>query len=217
MTTEDKSYAIQLADKEVRFGFSMPDDIVERISDAFEDQDNFDHVWLEEYVANSYSAKIEESKLWSKPTGFDRLAEVFDELIKSRIVCLHKAGYTRQDGEGDCLEVVEELRRLGKQPVGFCFYHEQDLARAVDPEIGSLLLGYNSPTFREEDALVVAKTIVSALKRRNFIVSWNGSVDERIEILDVDFKKVPDHQEWGRERVFRLFLHSKGKPFWKFW
>ena len=217
MTQEDKDYAVQLADEEIRFGFSMPDNIVERISDAFEDQDSFDRDWLESYVNSCFSARLEESKSWTRPTGFDRLAEAFDELIKDRIVCLHKAGYTRQDGEDDCLEVIRELQQQGKQPMGFCFYHEQDLARAIDPGIGSLFLSYNSPSFREEEALVVANMIVSALKRRNFNVSWNGSVDERIKILDIDFRKVPDQQDWGMERVLRLFPGVKGKPFWKFW
>lgn len=217
MTLEDSDYAAQLADLEIRFGFSSPGDIVERICDAFEEEDNFDRGWLEKYVTDGFSARLEESRSWTRPTGFDRLAEAFDELIQGRIVCLHKAGYTRQDGEDDCLEVVEELQQLGKKPVGFCFYHEQDLARALDPAIGSLLLGYNSLTFREEDARVVANTIISALKRRNFNVSWNGSVEERIEVLDIDFRKVPDDQEWGMERVLRLFPDVERKPFWKFW
>ncbi|WP_336517991.1 hypothetical protein [Pollutibacter soli] len=57
-------------------------------------------------------------------------------------------------------------------------------------------------------------------KRYGFQIDWNGSVVQQIDIKSIDWKKVPDDQECGTERVIAPRRHSKKeikKPFWKFW
>ena len=120
--------------QEVRFGFDSEVEILQSTWDyAIEDEDQLDERWLRQVIGEYYHRHQEASKGWKRPTDFDRLAKVFDELNSEGIIALHKAGYTKQDGYSDVGEVIHMLDRSIK-PIGYCFYHTQDLERAVDPE-----------------------------------------------------------------------------------
>jgi hypothetical protein len=152
---------------------------------------------------------------------------LFDELNKDGIVSLHKAGYTRQDGEGDCMAIIEELEVLGIKTKGYCYYHTQDLERAIGEE-KMLFIGYDSYNHEDELAKVVAQKIIEVLKRHGFQTRWNGSLSSRIELLDINWKKTVDNIDYNYDRVFSILKSNsnikttdvktdKPKPFWKFW
>jgi hypothetical protein len=219
MTQDIKDEALEQLDLDIKFGFENEEDIYFGIRDMFYDEDDFDEEWLRQSIAEKYSQHQKDSLDWARPTDFDRLAKAFDELIEEKIVCLHKAGYTRQDGEGDCMTAIEELNKRGIKAIGFCYYHAQDLARAVDPDIKNLFVGFDSPTQNDNEALEVANTIVRILKKYAFEINWPGTIEQRIEIKNLTWRKVPDSEQWGAERVYAILTkqnHNK-KPFWKFW
>ena len=152
---------------------------------------------------------------------------LFDELNKDGIVSLHKAGYTRQDGEGDCMAIIEELEALEIKTKGYCYYHTQDLERAIGEE-KMLFIGYDSYNREDELAKEVAHKIVETLKQHGLHPKWNGSLDSRIEILNLDWKKTVDNIDYNYDRVFSILKSNsnikttdvktdKPKPFWKFW
>lgn len=219
MKQEIKNEAIEQLELDIEFGFENEGELFESIRDMFYDEDDFDEDWLRQTIAEKYRQHQQNSLSWRRPTDFDRLAQTFDQLIEEKIVCLHKAGYTKQDGEADCLETIERLNELGIKAIGFCYYHSQDLERTVDNEIRNLYLGFDSAMQNDNEALQVANKIVAALKENNFEVSWSGTVDERIEIRNMNWQKVPDDENWGAERVIAILTKDKNtkKPFWKFW
>jgi hypothetical protein len=65
----------------------------------------------------------------------------------------------------------------------------------------------------------VAIKIATTLKKYNFEVAWAGTVDERIEIKNITWRRVPDNEEWRSNRVITILTKTKNdkKPFWKFW
>lgn len=219
MTQDTKNEALEQLDLDIKFGFENEEELFDSIREMFYDEEDFDEDWLKQTIAEKYQQHQQESLTWTRPNDFDRLAQTFDELIKEKVVCLHKAGYTKQDGEGDCMETIERLNGLGIKAIGFCYYHSQDLARTVDKEIRNLYLGFDSPTQNDSDALQVANKIAAALRENNFEVNWTGTVDQRIEIKNLNWQKIPDNESWGSERVISILteLHKKKKPFWKFW
>lgn len=219
MTDETRQEALEQLELDIKFGFENEEELFEGIRDMFYDDEDFDEDWLKQVIADKYQQHQKESLSWKRPTDFDRLATIFDELIKENIVCLHNAGYTKQDGHGDCMETIEQLSELGIKAAGYCYYHSQDLARAVDPEIGNLYLGFDSITQDDNEALHVGNKIVDKLRKNGFEVSWPGTVDQRIEITHIEWKKTPDNQEWGAKRVVQILTTplNKKKPFWKFW
>jgi hypothetical protein len=219
MTQDIKNEALEQLELDIKFGFYNEEEIFDGIRDMFYDEDDFDEDWLRQNISEKYNQYQKDSLTWTKPNDFDRLAKTFDQLIKEKIVCLHKAGYTKQDGEGDCMEVIEKLNTLGIKAIGFCYYHSQDLARTVDKDIRNLYLGFDSPSQNDNEALQVANKIVSTLKENGFEVSWTGTIDQRIEIKNINWQKIPDNENWGSDRVITILTKSNNdkKPFWKFW
>ena len=219
MTDDIKNEALEQLDLDIKFGFENEDELFESIREMFYDYNDFDEEWLKQVISEEYNQHQQDSLNWTRPNDFDRLAKSFDELIKDKIVCIHKAGYTKQDGEGDCMETIGKLNELGIKTIGFCYYHSQDLARTVDKEIRNLYLGFDSPTQDDNEALQVASKIVLTLKQNGFEVSWTGTVDQRIEIKNINWQKTPDNENWGSERVISLLTkpNNDKKAFWKFW
>jgi len=220
MTEEIKQEALEQLELDIKFGFVDEQQLLDSIRDMFYDEEDFDEDWLQQVISQKFKQHQLESLSWKHPTDFERLAKVFDELIgEEKIVCLHNAGYTKSDGEGDCLQTIDRLSELGIKATGFCYYHSQDLGRAVDPEIRNLYLRFDSPTRNDSEALIVANKVVDKLKEYGFEVAWTGTVDQSIEIKNINWQKVPDEQEWGEERVLQILTSTQKekKPFWKFW
>jgi hypothetical protein len=219
MTQELKQEALEQMNLDIKFGFLSEPELFESLCDMFYDEPDLDKDWLRTQVTEHYQIRQEESKSWPSPTDFDRLDKSFEALAQKSIVCLHNAGYTRQDGEGDSQQAIEKLNQVGINIKGFCYYHSQDLARVVDPQQKDLFLGFDSLAHDEEQTIEIANTIISILAENKFSVTWSGSVEERIEIKNVNWQKVPDLDGWGIERAVRTARkYSKlPKPFWKFW
>ena len=219
MTEEIKQEALDQLELDIKFGFEDESQLFESIRDMFYNEVDFDEAWLKKTISEKYLQHQNESLNWKHPTDFDRLVAAFDELIKEKIICLHNAGYTKSDGEEDCVETIERLDELGIKAIGFCYYHSQDLGRAVDPEIHNLYLGFDSVSQDDNEALLVANKIIDRLKANGFETDWSGTVDQRIEIRNFYWKKIPDDQAWRGERVIQILTKLKNdkKPFWKFW
>lgn len=207
-TNEDlKQDVIDLIRQEVLFGFADEAEILEAMWDLETDYgETLNEEWLKHRIAEYYTAYREEGRRWEQTTDYDRLASAFDELNREKIIALHKAGYTKQDGYSDVGEVMEHLHPDVK-PIGFCFYHTQDLERAIDPGIRNLFLAFDDIGQDDEKAVLVGKKIVTKLNEHGLKTEWNGTVDQRIEIKDIRWQKAPDGQDWGLERAIRLLNH----------
>jgi hypothetical protein len=209
MSQEIKDEALEQIEKDVLMGFESAEEMMESIAEMFEEEDDFDEDWLAETIEARCNEHRDNSFNWSKPTDFDRLDAAFTELIKQYIVCLHKAGNTKQDAIGDCEEAINELDDMGIEAIGYCYYHYQDLERAIDPTSRTLLLGYDSFIDDNKETLMIAKTIVETLKKHNFAITWNGSIQQRIQIDNINWQKIPDDEDWSMERVIDILTNDK--------
>ncbi|WP_417876847.1 DUF6891 domain-containing protein [Winogradskyella sediminis] len=227
MKQEIKDEAIEQLEKDILFGFENEDDLLDSICAMFYDESDFDEKWLKQEIDIRLKKHQAESQQWEKPTDFDRLVKSFDELNKNKIVSLHRAGYTKSDGEEDCYEIITDLKEIGISVKGYCYYHTQDLERAIGEE-KMLFIGFDSYNHDDELAKEVAKEIVSVLTDNGFKTNWNGSVDSRIEILNIDWKKTVDNIDYNYGRVFEIIKkHHKPETenteekrknsFWKIW
>jgi len=227
MKQEIKDEAIEQLEKDILFGFENGDDLLESISEMFYDENDFDEKWLKQEIDSRLKKHHTKSLNWKKPTDFDRLVKSFDELNKNKIVSLHRAGYTKSDGEEDCSEIIDELKEIGINAKGYCYYHTQDLERAIGEE-KMLFIGFDSYNRDDELAKEVAEKIVDVLTKNGFSTKWNGSIDTRIEIQNINWKKTVDNIDYNYGRVFEIIekyhkpektnieVRNK-KPFWKLW
>ncbi|MCG8569528.1 MAG: hypothetical protein MJB14_05265, partial [Spirochaetes bacterium] len=75
-----------------------------------------------------------------------------------------------------------------KNYIGYCYYHGQDLERAVQGDGLFLSFGSIDPKKEKEDGPEIGKIIEKELKKYNFKVSWSGTFKERILIEEIDWK-----------------------------
>ncbi|MCL1942409.1 MAG: hypothetical protein FWF54_02520 [Candidatus Azobacteroides sp.] len=194
MNNEIKEEITEQVNDEVIFGFSTKEEIFDDIMDVFYDEE-VDEAWLKTFIDEKYEAHLEESKTWERPTDYEKLAAVFEELNEENIISLHKAGYTEQDGYDDVVQVADILREDGVEPAGYCFYHTQDLERAVNPEIRNLFLCFDSFDQDDKKTVGIGKMIVGKLNKAGFKTSWDGTADQRIEIKGIGWLKTSEEEE----------------------
>ena len=164
-------------------GFETADDVQDLISDLLED--GADEDMLRASVASEFMKKAQAEKTWPQITDVDRLEGVFQTLKNGGILCLHNAGYTISDGHEDANEALSEYSK--DQFFGYCFYHGQDLERAVTS--GDLMLAYDHVQGDVPEKIEVAQAIRRELEKAGFIIDWDGTANQRIKIPKFDWKR----------------------------
>ncbi|MBI5175230.1 MAG: hypothetical protein SFV17_01310 [Candidatus Obscuribacter sp.] len=136
---------------------------------------------LKKIIASRFDEKRKAEKNWPESTDCDRLQQAFAELTERGIVSLENAGYTLSDGWSEWDEVVTNewhAKGLLNKVRGGCFYHGQDLERAVNG--AGLNLAFSAISGEDSDGLPIGHEIMEVLKKHGFKPSWNGSITERI-------------------------------------
>ncbi len=117
------------------------------------------------------------------PCTNDAIDAAFAELPTHNIIGLQNAGYTQSDGWEDLEDAAVKLRARGGVAIGGCFYHFQDLERAVRDQ--GLMIGFGGFVERGIRAAAdrdIAQTVLAVLQRHGVPASWSGDVKERIQI-----------------------------------
>lgn len=163
----------------IQSGFYSKEYLVERYIESYEDdrvaaevEAMYDEVWPQ---------VLDASAAWERPLDSDRLLEVFARLKSRAIVALPNTGYTQSDGIQDCVEEAHTLDDPWSVK-GYCFFHEQDLVRAVRGE--GLHLAYGAMTDVENavHGTVIGRLVEEELKASGFAVEWDGTLESRIFI-----------------------------------
>jgi len=89
------------------------------------------------------------------------------------------------DGQEDVGQALRERGRPGIK--GYCFYHGQDLERAVNGE--GLFLAFGDLDAIAEQKKAVGEQIKACLERHGFEVEWNGDPERRMAIVKLEWKR----------------------------
>ena len=143
---------------------------------------------VRETVDRELAALREEQKSWPKETDCDRLSQVFQALNSIGVIALENAGFDQGEGYEAVTKAMKNAREKEKIS-GYCFYHNQDLERAVKGQGLYVAFGPIDPEKEETAGPQVGKLVVQELERRGFKVKWNGKFNERIFIEKLDLKK----------------------------
>lgn len=191
--SDDQQFIFDSIYTQVRSGFFSLEEIKDNISEEVEDngfEDEISEEWVNNQLDNVYTNLLEDSKQWSFPTDTDLLISAFDELAElSKIIALHYPGYTIEDGEYEVTEVERVLLDNNKKSEGYCFYHGQDLERAIQGKglyISFQKINNESDTVSKQ----IANKIVQILEKHNLKVEWNGKADSRILIPNFKWCKI---------------------------
>ncbi len=110
----------------------------------------------------------------------------FETLDAHGIIALQNTGYEMSDG---LTEVAEALHARGRREgvQGYCFYHGQDLERAVKGE--GLKLAFGSLDDDKAHKLEVGQRVREILEGGGFTVQWNGDAETRLNLPGLDWKR----------------------------
>ncbi len=197
--TENQEFIYESIFSQVRMGFLSIDEIKENIIEEIEDngfEEEISEDWAFDLIDKEFKAVTKESKNWKKPTDTERLINAFDELCSMNIIALHNAGFTTSDGEYEVVEVERSLRKKKVSSDGYCFYHSQDLSRAIVKENPSLYIAFQKIDNENDKVTVeVGKKVTEVLKRNGFTIEWNEKPTTKIFIPDFKWQKIYSESE----------------------
>ncbi len=173
---------------QVRAGFENRERIIEIFSEEMYAPGELDPAEIEAAVDEAISRNDAEKPTWPAVTDCDKLDRVFEALNNRGVVAIQNAGYTQSDGYDDCSEAFQSVSNPAKI-LGYCFYHGQDLERAVAGDGLYLAFGPVDPADEETKGPQVGRIVVEELEWVGFRVTWDGTFDQRILIAPFDWKK----------------------------
>lgn len=209
--TENEKYIYDAFMNSIKSGFNSLEEVVDETIEMVEDEGwetEITEDWIRENITREYNKYLAATKTWQHPTDCDRLLTVFDQLSKEKIVALHCAGYTQDDAIFDVKEVWEDLEDMDIHPIGYCFYHQQDMERAIAEN--RLLIGfYGKKEKNDKDAIMIGNMVVNALRNAGFEVKWDNTTSKRIEVKPFIWHNtyISDddvEEKWGYDRVIKL-------------
>jgi hypothetical protein len=206
--TDSNQYALEQIRLRVWAGYDSPDEVKEMLADILEADS--DEAMLRRAVDEEFARKREAERGWPAVTDCDRLDAVFAKLHGIGICALGNAGYEMSDGYSDVAEAVAQAA-TGKYH-GYCFYHGQDVERAVDGH--GVMIAFGDLKDREPEGLAVGRTVAAALTAAGFKVEWNGTNATRIDLPVFDWKR---RGPPGAARISsREPAAAAAKPWWRF-
>lgn len=176
-------YILDAIRSHVWSGFDSPADVDQVIDDLLEG--DADEALLRAAVGPEFARKAAAEATWPQTTDCDRLDAAFETLNAQGIIALQNAGYTMSDGISDVSEALHQRGREGVQ--GYCFYHGQDLERAVEGE--GIMLAFGSLDDDKAHKLEVGQKIREILEGCGFTVQWNGEAETRLNLPGLDWKR----------------------------
>jgi Domain of unknown function (DUF6891) len=181
--SETDEYILNAIKNWVWSGFYSPDEVDAMIDDILED--DADEAMLRGALAPEFDKKAAAEASWPDTTDCDRLDQAFEELNSRGVIAIHNAGYTMSDGISDVSEVLRERRR--KDIKGYCFYHGQDVERAVAG--GGLMIAFgdlDDDTTRKRE---IGRLVKDLLQQSGLAVEWNDHPETRLNIPSLDWKR----------------------------
>jgi hypothetical protein len=172
----------------VRGGFEERARIIEILCEEMYAPGELDEAEVIAAVNAAFTALAQDKTTWPATTDCDRLDGVFATLNARGIIALQNAGYTQSDGYDDIRESYREHPDRDAV-IGYCFYHGQDMERAVQGEGLYLAFGPMDAQKEETEGPRIGAMIVEELTQAGLAVKWSGTVGQRISIPAIDWKR----------------------------
>jgi len=188
MTGKDDDARRQVVRTWIWSGFYDPEGIDELIHDIVADggDDGAARGRLSAIAGSEFAAKADAERSWPAETDCDRLDDAFLALESLGIIALQNAGLTQSDALADVNGEFEDRDRPDNF-FGYCFYHGQDVERAVAGD--GLWIAFG--VFREDartDAAAVGRLVKDTLERHGLAVDGSGAANGRLQVK-IDWKR----------------------------
>ena len=194
MTDDDTDAMLSLVENWVWYGFHSVGELDAQIDGDAAEGYGFDIARVKAFAEEMLLKKRAVEAGWPQHTDCDRLDKAFDRLRAQGICALHfpESGYTMQHGRAAVIEEVTAEGVPEDRYAGFCFYHAQDIDRALDEE--GLMLAFGSVVSEEdEDDVQIGRMVRDALLQEGLQTEWDGTADSRIHVPGLRWQcRTPD-------------------------
>ncbi len=178
-------------------GFTPLSEVVESMRELAEDDEELgvDPDDAETLARDLWSARIVDlaTPPGRLPTDDARVGMAFDALNRSGIVAWMNCGWDR----GEASELCRDLaRQAGAR--GYAYFHSQDAARLAHAD-AQLYIGFDAvppagekfPSRAAFDAasVLIGQDVVAALTAQELQVRWDGTVESRVQVVDLDWRR----------------------------
>ena len=172
----------------VRSGFYDRDEILYQFSDEMTGESTLDPDEVGHEIDAASARLTEERRGWPRVTDCDRLTRAFEALNARGIIALENAGNTQSDGYED-FEAAFADHVEPASVIGFCFYHWQDVERALDGGGLYLAFGPSDPAKEQTDGPVIGTLVREELERAGLEVRWDGKFATRMFMPKIVWQK----------------------------
>lgn len=181
---ENEQYVVDIIRVKIASGHYTLDDVLVSMEDILSGDEDLGK--LREFAENEFRKKVDEEAQWEEITHCDLLDKVFEILNRRDIIAIQNAGYTMSEGHED---IAEELYARGgrDKAIGYCFYHEQDLERAVKGM--GLMLAFGDLDDTDAGKIRIGDLITEVVQECGLECSWNRDPNKRIEIPEITWQR----------------------------
>lgn len=181
--SESDEYVIDSIKSWIWSGFYDRDEVLSMIDDIVDEETNIDFV--RSTIDPEFDRKLAAEATWPDETDCDRLDEAFVQLSETGVIALHNTGMTMSDGLSDVAEALHEIGRARMS--GYCFYHGQDVERAVGG--GGLMIAFGGLDDDQIAKEQVGRRVKQSLEEHGLKVEWSGDPETRLSLPAFDWKR----------------------------
>lgn len=179
----DNNYSRDSLRTWIHSGWYTPAQVNSMLDDIIEDSDY--EAALREFIQMEFETHDADEASWPRETDCDRLESAFAAISSQGIVALQNAGYTMSDGHEEVDEALDPHPRGTFN--GYCFYHGQDLERAV--ETGQLFIAFGDLRDTPGGKLAIGRVVRDAFSAEGLNCEWNDDAEKRILVTGIDWKR----------------------------
>lgn len=165
----------------VWYGYYAAEAIMRWIDEGAAEGEEFDLEDIKAFATATLEKKRAAEAQWPQLTDCDRLDEAFGKLNEQGLCVLQCAGNTMSDGQEEVSQILDAEDAEPGRYQGYCFFHSQDIDRALYGD--GLMLAFGAANPRDRDGAVrVGQMVIEALAQQGLQARWDGRAGNRIEV-----------------------------------
>jgi hypothetical protein len=170
-------------ERQVAFAYFSRDEILDRVLGVFDGLAAEYRPALVRAIDEAFARRDAESERWPRRTDCDLLFNVFGDLERTNILAVENCGVNMPDGIRLITRLHDARHARGWRGRGYCFYHEQDIADAIEGE--GLMLAFGAFDSHPRAPVEIGRLVVAACRARGLAVEWSGDPGDRIALPEL--------------------------------
>ena len=172
----------------VRSGFHSREKIYEVFTEEMYAPGELDPAEVSSELDEQFAQYELEKQAYPSTTDCDRLDNAFRLMNERGVVAVQNAGYTQSDGFEEVGAAYNQLADR-ESVIGYCFYHGQDLERAVNGQGLHFAFGPVNPADEQTIGVEVGKIVRDTLENNGLAVDWDGTFENRLSVPALKWQK----------------------------